>query len=138
MGGGHLKKIALMEILFLGYISAGFPSQVEENLLESVSMEEWLVKNPSSTFLIKVAGESMLEAGILPGDFVLVDRALSPKNNDIVVVRIEDEWTMKYFFREGKKVLLKPAHPSYPTLYLLPEEDVEIFGVVVALIRKYR
>lgn len=127
-----------MEILFLGYISAGFPSQVEENLLESISMEEWLVKNPSSTYLIKVVGESMLEAGILPGDFVLVDRALMPKNNDIVVVRLEDEWTMKYFFKEGKKVLLKPANPRYPTLHLLPERDIEIFGVVVALIRKYR
>lgn len=127
-----------MEILFIGYISAGFPSQVEENLLESISMEEWLVKNPSSTFLIKVAGESMVEAGILPGDYVLVDRTLQPRTNDIVVVRIEDEWTMKYFVREGERILLKPAHPKYPTIHLLPEKDIEIFGVVIAVIRKYR
>ncbi|MFN3505316.1 MAG: LexA family protein [Caldimicrobium sp.] len=127
-----------MEILLLGYISAGFPSQTEETLLESLSLEEWLIKNPSSTFLIKVIGESMIEAGILPGDFVLIDRSLFPKNNDIVVVRIEDEWTMKYFFKEGDKILLKPAHPQYPPLIVSSERDVEIFGVVVAVIRKYR
>lgn len=127
-----------MEILFLGYISAGFPSQVEDTLLESISMEEWLIKNPSSTFLIRVAGESMVEAGILPGDYVLVDRSLSPKNNDIVVVRIEEEWTMKYFFKEGNRIILKPAHPRYTIITLSQDQDVEIFGVVVAIIRKYR
>ncbi len=127
-----------MEILFLGYISAGFPSQSEETLLESISLEEWLIRNPSSTFLIKVVGESMIEAGILPGDFVLVDRSLFPKNNDIVVARIEDEWTMKYFFKEGQKILLKSAHPHYPVFFLSSEREVEIFGVVVAVIRKYR
>jgi len=127
-----------MEVLFLGYISAGFPSQTEDFLLESISMEEWLIPNPSSTYLIKVVGESMLQAGILPGDFVLVDRSLTPRNNDIVVVRIEDEWTMKYFFREKGRIVLKAAHPSYPPLLLSPESDLEVFGVVVAVIRKYR
>jgi len=127
-----------MEILFLGYISAGFPSQTEDLLLESISLEEWLIPNPSSTYLIKVVGESMLQAGILPGDYVLVDRSLTPRNNDIVVVRIEDEWTMKYFFREKGRIVLKAAHPSYPPLLLSPEADLEVFGVVVAVIRKYR
>ncbi|MFN4132664.1 MAG: LexA family protein [Caldimicrobium sp.] len=127
-----------MEILLLGYISAGFPSHTEETLLESISLEEWLIRNPSSTFLIKVVGESMLEAGILPGDFVLIDRSLTPKNNDIVIVRIEDEWTMKYFFKEGNKIFLKSAHPQYPTLDFTSEKDIEIFGVVIAVIRKYR
>ncbi|MGB9761758.1 MAG: LexA family protein [Caldimicrobium sp.] len=127
-----------MEILFLGYISAGFPSQTEETLLESISMEEWLIPNPSSTFLIKVFGESMVGAGILPGDYVLVDRSLFPKNNDIVVVRIEDEWTMKYFFKEKGKIILKSANPSYPDLIFTPDRDIEIFGVIIAVIRKYR
>ncbi|MEZ0343686.1 MAG: S24 family peptidase [Caldimicrobium sp.] len=127
-----------MEIIFLGYISAGFPSQTEETLLESISMEEWLIPNPSSTFLIKVYGESMLGAGILPGDYVLVDRSLYPRNNDIVVVRIEDEWTMKYFFKEKEKIILKSANPSYPDFILTPERDIEIFGVIIAVIRKYR
>ncbi len=127
-----------MEILFIGYISAGFPSQTEETLLESISMEEWLVPNPSSTFLIRVYGESMIGAGILPGDYVLVDRSLYPRNNDIVVVRIEDEWTMKVFFKEKDRIFLKSANPSYPTFVFSPEKDIEIFGVVIAVIRKYR
>lgn len=97
-----------------------------------------MIRNPSSTFLIQVVGESMLGAGILPGDYVLVDKSLNPKNNDIVIVRIEDEWTMKYFFREKGRILLKPAHPQYPPLILSQEKDVEVFGVVIAVIRKYR
>jgi len=127
-----------MELLFLGGITAGFPSQVEETLFESISMEEWLIRNPASTYLVKVYGESMIEAGILPGDYVLVDRALTPRNGDIVVVRIEDEWTMKYFYRDEKGIRLKPANKRYPELILSPEKEVEIFGVIVAVIRKYR
>ncbi len=80
----------------------------------------------------------MLGAGILPGDYVLVDKSLLPKNNDIVVVRIEDEWTMKYFFKEKGRILLKSANPSYPDFILTPDRDIEIFGVVIAVIRKYR
>jgi len=127
-----------MEVLFLGGITAGFPSQVEDTLFESISMEEWLIKNPASTYLVKVYGESMVEAGILPGDYVLVDRALSPKNGDIVVVRVEDEWTMKYFYRDEREIKLKPANRRYPEIRLSPEDEVEVFGVVVAVIRKYR
>jgi len=127
-----------MELLFLGGISAGFPSQVEDNLFESVSMEEWLVRNPSSTYLIKVYGESMVEAGIFPGDYVLVDRSLSPRNGDVVVVRVEDEWTMKHFYKDERGIRLKPANRWYPEIVVDQESEVEVFGVVVAVIRKYR
>ncbi len=127
-----------MELLFLGAITAGFPSQVEETLFESISMEEWLVKNPASTFLLKVYGESMVEAGILPGDYVLVDRGMKPKNGDIVVVRVEDEWTMKFFYLRNGEVRLKPGNRQYPELVFGPERDIEVFGVVIAVIRKYR
>ncbi|MGB9797685.1 MAG: LexA family protein, partial [bacterium] len=67
---GEVEKV---ELKLVGHITAGFPSPAEEELFESISLEEWLVKNPTSTYLVRVYGESMIEAGILPGDFVLVD-----------------------------------------------------------------
>ena len=130
---GEEEKV---ELKLVGHITAGFPSPAEEELFESISLEEWLVKNPTSTYLVRVYGESMIEAGILPGDFVLVDRSLSPKNGDIVIAEVDGEWTMKYFRKQGRQIVLAPANPSYPVIK--PTESLNIFGVVVGVVRKYR
>ncbi|MGB9878116.1 MAG: LexA family protein [bacterium] len=130
---GEVEKV---ELKLVGHITAGFPSPAEEELFESISLEEWLVKNPTSTYLVRVYGESMIEAGILPGDFVLVDRSLSPKNGDIVIAEVDGEWTMKYFRKQGRQIVLAPANPSYPVIK--PTESLNIFGVVVGVVRKYR
>lgn len=125
-----------VELKFVGDVVAGFPSPAEEELFEYISLEEWLIRNPNSTFLIKVYGESMLEAGILPGDLVLVDRGLSPQNGDIVVAEVDGEWTMKYFRKQGEEIVLAPANPDYPAIK--PKGSFNIFGVVVGVVRKYR
>jgi len=125
-----------VELKFVGDITAGFPSPAEEELFENISLEEWLIRNPTSTFLVKVYGESMIEAGILPGDFVLVDRSLAPKNGDIVIAEVDGEWTMKYFRKQKGEILLVPANPCYPPIK--PTESLNIFGVIVGVVRKYR
>jgi repressor LexA len=125
-----------VELKFVGDITAGFPSPAEEELFENISLEEWLIRNPTSTFLVKVYGESMIEAGILPGDFVLVDRSLAPKNGDIVIAEVDGEWTMKYFRKQRGEILLVPANPRYPPIK--PTESLNIFGVVIGVVRKYR
>lgn len=125
-----------VELQFVGHISAGFPSPAEEELFEYISLEEWLIRNPNSTYLIKVYGESMIEAGILPGDFVLVERGLTPKNGDIVIAEVDGEWTMKYFRKQGEEILLVPANSHFPPIK--PMESLKIFGVVVGVVRKYR
>ena len=125
-----------VELRIVGDITAGFPSPAEEELFENISLEEWLIRNPTSTFLVKVYGESMIEAGILPGDFVLVDRSLPPKNGDIVIAEVDGEWTMKYFRKQRGEIILVPANPRYPPIK--PTESLNIFGVVVGVVRKYR
>lgn len=127
---------AKVELKLVGDVVAGFPSPAEEELFEYISLEEWLIRNPNSTFLVKVYGESMIEAGILPGDLVLVDRSLSPKNGDIVVAEVDGEWTMKYFRKQGEEIILAPANPNYPLIK--PRESFNIFGVVVGVVRKYK
>lgn len=120
----------------LGSIEAGFPSPAEEELCDTLSLDRWLIENPSSTFLLKVSGDSMCEAGILPGDLVLVDKAQTPKNGDIVVAEVDGQWTMKYLKKKGNEVILLPANSKYKPIK--PKSELKIGGVVTAVIRKYR
>ncbi len=120
----------------LGYVEAGFPSPAEEELLDKVSLEKFLIKNPNATFMLKISGDSMIEAGILPGDFVLVDRSLKPKNGDIVIARVDGDWTVKYLKRRNGRLILVPANKKYTAI--VPKEELYIAGVVIGVIRKYR
>ncbi len=134
--GKIIPKSLKNPIKVLGIIEAGFPSPAEEELLDTISLDRWLISNPSSTFMLKVTGDSMIEAGILPGDMVLVDRSLSPKNGDIVIAQVDGQWTMKYFSKKGKEITLTPANPKYKPIK--PKAELNIAGVVIATIRKIR
>jgi repressor LexA len=120
----------------LGSIEAGFPSPAEEELCDTLSLDKWLIENPSSTFLLKVSGDSMCDAGILPGDLVLVDKSQTPKNGDIVIAEVDGQWTMKYLKKKGNEVLLLPANSKYKPIK--PKNELKIGGVVTAVIRKYK
>lgn len=121
----------------LGTVEAGFPSPAEEELSDSISLDDLLIDNREATFLLKVSGDSMSGAGILPGDMVIVDRAQSPKTGDIVVAEVDGEWTMKYLKKAaGGGAVLMPANTAYKTIK--PKNELKIAGVVTAVVRKYR
>ncbi len=120
----------------LGYVEAGFPSPAEEELLDKLSLERFLIKNPNSTFMLKISGDSMIEAGILPGDFVLVDRSLKPKIGDIVIARVDGNWTVKYLKKKNNRLVLAPANKDYKII--VPDDELYIAGVVIGVVRKYR
>ncbi len=128
----HLRRPARL----LGFVQAGFPSPAEEETQDLVSLDEYLISNPESTFLLKVEGDSMVGAGINPGDLVLVQRDLNPRPGDIVIARIDNEWTLKYFDTSKGKVTLRAANDKYPVL--APRQELVIGGVVIANVRKYR
>jgi SOS regulatory protein LexA len=134
------RKIALTgrltgTIRLLGSVQAGFPSPAEEELIDTLSLDEMLVERPEATFMLKVSGDSMIDAGIHPGDLVLVEKGVTPKSNDIVIAQVDGEWTMKYFIRDRKGVRLEPANRKYQTIR--PQNSLEIGGVVRCVIRKY-
>ena len=79
----------------LGTVEAGFPSPAEEELVDTLSLDDFLIQNREATFLLKVSGDSMSDAGILPGDMVIVDKGRTPKSGDIVIAQVDGEWTMK-------------------------------------------
>ena len=118
----------------LGSVAAGFPSPAEESLLDTLSLDEYLVSNPESTFMLRVEGDSMIEAGILPGDTVLVERGRAPRNGDIVIACVDGEWTMKYFYKQGRDVRLEPANARYATIR--PRQRLAVEGVVSGVVRK--
>lgn len=120
----------------LGTVEAGFPSPAEEELADTLSLDELLIKNPQATFLLKVSGDSMSEAGILPGDMVIIDRSLEPKSGDIVIAEVDGAWTMKYLDKRGSDVTLIPANQKYKPIK--PVRELKIAGVVTSVIRKYQ
>lgn len=120
----------------LGIVEAGFPSPAEEELTDTLSLDDFLVRNQTSAFLLKVSGDSMIEAGILPGDMVIVNKSQAPKSGDIVVAEVDGEWTMKYLKKRGDDVTLIPANPRFKPIR--PKNELRIGGVVTAVIRKYQ
>jgi len=123
-------------IKLLGTVQAGFPSPAEEELLDTLSLDEYLIRNPSRSYIIRVTGDSMREAGIHEGDLAIVERGREPRNRDIVIARVDGEWTMKYYEKKGPQVTLVPANRKYPVIR--PEQELVIGGVVASVIRKYK
>jgi SOS regulatory protein LexA len=134
--GRLIPRSIAYPVKILGYVEAGFPSPAEEELADTLSLDELLIQNPEATFLLKVSGNSMSEAGILPGDMVIVDRGQVPKSGDIVIAEVDGEWTMKYLKKRGDSVTLNPANFNYKPIK--PKKELKIAGVVTAVIRKYR
>ena len=120
----------------LGSVEAGFPSPAEEELVDTLSLDDLLIQNRDATFLLKVSGDSMTGAGIMPGDMVLVDKGRTPKSGDIVIAEVDGEWTMKYFRKRGDTITLVAANPKYQPIK--PKRELKVGGVVTAVIRKYK
>jgi repressor LexA len=134
------RKIALTSRLtgglrWLGAVKAGFPSPAEAALAETLTLDEFLIRKPDVTFMLTVSGDSMVEAGIHPGDWVLVERGATPRNRDIVVAQVEDAWTLNYFIKGADGVRLEPANRKHKPI--VPSRGLVIGGVVRTVIRKY-
>ncbi len=133
--GRLLPSRFFSEIRVLGTVEAGLPAPAEEGHLDTINLEAHLIRNPQATYLLRVQGESMIDAGILPGDAVLVERRKEAKTGDIVIAEVDGEWTMKVFRKRGRRVLLEPANPHFPTI--VPKQHLRIAAVVIAVIRTY-
>lgn len=119
----------------VGYIQAGFPSPAEEELVDMLTLDDYLIEKPEATFLLKVIGDSMIDAGIHQGDLVIIEREAPIKNGDIVVANVDNEWTLKYYYKRNGQIELVPANDKYPVIK--PENDLTLGGKVKAIVRKY-
>ena len=134
-GGRLLPKGERLGIPMLGYVQAGFPTPAEEELIDTLSLDEYLVDNPDASFMLKVSGDSMIDAGIHEGDVVIVEKGPRPKNGDVILACVDNEWTLKYYQKCGKEVELIPANKNYPVIK--PKNELTLGGVVKSMIRRY-
>lgn len=117
-------------------VRAGLPSPAVDSGPEGFSIDEYLVAHPSKTVLITVKGDSMIDAGIHPGDVVVVEKCASANVGEIVIAIIDNEFTLKRLHKERGRIVLKPENKAYPVIR--PGDNLEIFGVVVGQFRRYR
>jgi DNA polymerase V len=120
--------------LFLASVSAGFPSPAEDYIEGRLDLNRHLIKHPAATFFVRVAGDSMIGAGIHPGDILVVDRALEPQDSNVVIAVIDGELTVKRISQRQGKLFLVPDNQAYEPLEILEEMEFEVWGVVTSVI----
>ena len=112
-------------------VAAGFPSPADDYIESRIDLNDVLIRHPSSTFFLRVSGDSMQGAGILDGDLLVVDRANEPRAGRVVVAVLEGAFTLKYLNRHRGRWRLEAAHPDYPPLELAERDDARIWGVAI-------
>ena len=119
----------------LGVIEAGFPSPAEEDRGEGMSLDEYLMPRRDASYMLKVKGDSMKDAGIIEGDMVIVERRSDAKVGDIVIAEVDGAWTMKYYRMKSGRPYLEAANTKYKPI--IPEGELKIAAIVSSVIRKY-
>jgi len=120
--------------LFTSHISAGFPSPADDYIEKRLNLNDLVIKNHTSTFFVKVSGDSMLEAGIHHGDILVVDKAKAPANNSIVIAVLNGELTVKRIHKAGKKLYLVPENSDYSRIEVTKDMELVVWGVVTNVI----
>lgn len=129
------EKTTFIELpLFLESVSAGFPSPADDYLEGKLDLNDYLIHNPAATFLVRVTGDSMKNAGIYSGDLLIVDRSLEPKDGNIVIAVIDGELTVKRLKYKQNKLTLVPENPKYKSIEITESMNFEVWGVVVTVI----
>jgi DNA polymerase V len=118
-------------------IQAGFPSPAEEFSTKRIDLTEVLIKHPQATYLLRVSGNSMVDAGVCDGDLLVVDKAVKPRHGHIVVAVVGGEFTVKYLHMRAGRFKLKPANATYPEIVPAEGETVEVWGVVTSCIKRF-
>ena len=122
---------------FDGGVSAGFPSPAEDYMHSKLDSNNLLIVHPSATYYVRVNGDSMLGAGILNGDLLIVDRSLEVTNNCIVVAYIDGEFTVKRIKKINNKMFLQPENKNHQAIEITESMDFELFGVVAHAIHHF-
>ena len=112
-------------------VHAGFPSPAEDYMDTEIDLNQELIKHPISTFLLRVRGDSMINAGINDGDLLIVDRGINPEPGHVVIAVLDGAFTLKRLTRERDVSKLESANPNYPSINIEDYENVQIWGVAL-------
>lgn len=124
--------------LFSHKVPAGFPSPADDHAEKRLDLNEYLIDQSESTFFVRIKGDSMIDAGILDNDIVIVDRSKSAAINDIVLASIDGEFTVKVLAKNSEGPYLMPANKEYKPIHIKSDSEFEIWGVVTGSVRKFK
>lgn len=133
---GVTKRLDVELPLYLSPVTAGFPSPADDFLEKHLDLNDYLVKNPAATYLVRASGDSMQGVGIHDGDVLIVDKSVEATDGKIVIAIIHGEFTVKTLKKRNGKAFLVPANADYLVVELTPEMGCEVWGVVTSVIRK--
>jgi len=132
------KRTSLRLPLVSASVEAGFPSPADDHLERGIDLNEELVRNPAATFYVRVKGESMRDAGIHPGDLLMIDRSVTPVDRQIVVAMIDGEFTVKRFRKRNGKITLEAENPSFQPIEVGEDQELTVWGAVTYIIHQAR
>lgn len=119
---------------FTGTVQAGFPSPADDHPSISLNLHDLLIKRPAATFMVRAAGDSMIQAGIHAGDLLIVDRSIEAHDGHVVLAVVDGQFTVKTLRRKNQRIELHAAHPDYKVIRISPDQQFEVWGVVIHVI----
>lgn len=128
---------SLMLPLAEGKVQAGFPSPAEDFTAKRINLSEILITHPQATFLVRVRGDSMRDAGIFDGDILVVDRSIKPRHGHIVIAVVDGEFTVKRLVQRAGQVKLRAANATYPDIIPREGQTLEVWGVATSSIKRF-
>jgi DNA polymerase V len=143
---GHYKGTSRLDVfkpcfnrpqafpLYSSKVSAGFPSPADDNLEKSLDLNSYVVKRPSTTFFVRVNGDSMINAGIHDNDILVVDRSVKPSHGKVIIAVLDGQMTVKRLYKRSGKVILMPENDLYKSIEINDDTNMEIWGVVTSAV----
>ncbi len=132
---GEFEKLGIP--LYSDAVPAGFPSPATDYCERKLDLNELCVQKPAATYFVRAQGDSMIDAGIFPGDVLVIDRSINPTHGDIVIASVNGELTVKRLELQPQKRLV-PMNSNYEPVEIPEEADLEIFGVATTVIHRLR
>ena len=131
------SNLPLEALLLHGNVKAGFPSPAEDLGAQRVDLSQLLIKHTQATYFLRARGHSMTEVGIFDNDILVVDKAIKPRHNHIVVAIVDGDFTVKQLYQRAGRIKLKAANPTYPDITPKDGQILEIWGVVTSSIKQF-
>ncbi len=132
-----LSDAPLLALLLKNQVCAGFPSPAEDLGAQRIDLTQMLVVHAQATYFLRASGQSMIEAGIFDKDILVVDRAIKPRHNHIVVAVVDGDFTVKLLHQRAGRLKLRAANPAYPDIVPQEGQTLEVWGVVTSCIKQF-
>ena len=132
-----ISETPLLVLLLQNRVTAGFPSPAEDLGAQRIDLTQVLITHPQATYFLRASGHSMVEAGIFDGDILVVDRAVKPRHNHVVVAVVDGDFTVKRLYQRAGRTKLKAANPTFADIVPKEGQTIEVWGVVTSSIKQF-